>query len=120
MVGSWFIAMGSKEKFTEAPFIGLFLYLVASLPVAAALVTFYSSEFAVTTKRAILKEGFIRRRTLELFLNKVAAVSVDQSFLGRLFDYGRVGVSAATEKQYFHFVAAPLRLRREIQARQTS
>ena len=37
-----------------------------------------SSEFGVTSKRVIIKVGFIQRRTLELLIRQVEAISVDQ------------------------------------------
>ena len=121
MVGSLFIAtMWLGDVPPIFVIMGPFLYLVTSVLVVEKLATFFSSEFAVTTKRVILKTGFVRRTTLELFLNKIDAVSVDQSIFGRLFDYGTIRVSAATEKQSFKFIMAPLQLRKEIQARQTS
>jgi len=43
-----------------------------------------SSEFAITTKRVIIKEGLIARRTLEMNLSKIETGNVDQSIMGRI------------------------------------
>lgn len=93
-------------------FLGLWMLL-------SRYTKYVSSEFAVTTKRVILKTGFIQRRSLELLHNKIDALSVDQSICGRIFNYGAVGVGVATEKQFFNFIRDPLELRRQVQARQT-
>jgi hypothetical protein len=99
--------------------VGGLIGLYALFGLLSRYILSISTEFAVTNKRVIAKRGFISRSTLELMLNKVDGLSVDQSIIGRLFNFGTVGVSANTEKQVFPWIADPLRLRREIQSRQT-
>jgi len=60
---------------------------------AIAYVRFKSVELAVTTKRVIVKHGFISRQTVEMNLNKVESIQVEQGMLGRLFDFGTLIVS---------------------------
>ena len=48
------------------------------------------TEIAVTNRRVIYKKGLIRFQTNEMNTDKVESVQVDQSFLGRMFDYGGV------------------------------
>src|SRR5262245_31341716 len=50
------------------------------------------TEIAITDRRIIYKRGFINRYTTEMNMDKVAAVDVDQSILGRLLDYGSIHV----------------------------
>ncbi len=50
----------------------------------------WTTEVAITDKRIIFKRGFIRRDTIEMSLDKVESVDVQQSLLGRLFDYGDI------------------------------
>lgn len=69
----------------------LFALLVAASAVHAWFVRFMT-EIAVTDRRVIYKRGFITRHTIEINMDKVASVDVDQSILGRLFDYGTVTV----------------------------
>jgi uncharacterized membrane protein YdbT with pleckstrin-like domain len=52
-----------------------------------------SCEFAVTNKRVIVKVGAINRRTVELMLTKVEGISVDQTLVGRIANYGTVIVN---------------------------
>jgi uncharacterized membrane protein YdbT with pleckstrin-like domain len=73
---------------------------VLLLPVAVGLVLlvlayirFKSIEMAVTTKRVIVKHGFITRNTIEINLNKVESLKVEQSILGRIFDFGTIVVA---------------------------
>jgi len=51
-----------------------------------------TSEFAITTKRVIIKVGFISRRTLEMNLSKIETVNVDQSIMGRILNYGSITI----------------------------
>jgi|JI10StandDraft_1071094.scaffolds.fasta_scaffold248184_2 uncharacterized membrane protein YdbT with pleckstrin-like domain len=92
------------------------LGLVGLLSLLASIAMFFSSEFAVTNKRVILKEGFLRRRSLEILLTKVEAIGVEQSLLGRYLDYGSliVGGSGGT-KEVFHPIWSPLAFRRKVQ-----
>jgi uncharacterized membrane protein YdbT with pleckstrin-like domain len=55
---------------------------------AIAYVRYKSVELAVTSKRIIVKHGFVRRQTVEMNLNRVESIQVEQGVLGRLFDFG--------------------------------
>jgi len=58
-----------------------------------AYVRYKSVELAVTTKRLIVKHGFVRRQTVEINLNRVESIQVEQGLLGRLFNFGTLIVS---------------------------
>jgi len=58
-----------------------------------AYVRLKSTEVAVTTKRLIVKHGFIRRSTIEININKVESIQVDQEMLGRLLNFGTLIIS---------------------------
>jgi len=60
---------------------------------AIAYVRYKSVELAVTTKRIIVKHGFIRRQTIEINLSKAESIQVDQGVLGRMFNFGTLVVS---------------------------
>jgi uncharacterized membrane protein YdbT with pleckstrin-like domain len=72
-----------------------------------------------TFKGGRSKQGFIRRKTMELMLNKVDSLGIDQGLLGRAFNFGTVRVAVATEKQSFKFLENPLEFRRQVQLMQT-
>ncbi len=85
---------------------GLILWLIAYIRIK-------STELAVTTKRVIVKHGFIRRRTIEINLSKVESIQVTQSLLGRLFDFGTL-VIAGTGASHapLEGIAEPLAFRK--------
>jgi uncharacterized membrane protein YdbT with pleckstrin-like domain len=69
----------------------IFLSLKAVLTAfISPLIDHATSEFAVTNRRVIIKVGLIRRRTVELRLEKVESIGVDQSILGRILGYGTI------------------------------
>jgi uncharacterized membrane protein YdbT with pleckstrin-like domain len=76
-----------------------------------------SAEFAVTSKRIIVAVGAMRRRTLELMLDKVEGVGVEQSLPGRIFNFGTVTITGSGgTRESFDNIAAPLEFRRQVQA----
>jgi uncharacterized membrane protein YdbT with pleckstrin-like domain len=102
--------------FRTVPLVGAPILLLGVLLLIAPLVAYWSTEFGVTNKRMIVKIGFVRRRTLELLLRQVEALSVDQSLSGRMLDYGTITLSGTGGvREVFHRVREPLELRRRIQ-----
>ncbi len=80
------------------------------------LIDYWTSEFAVTTKRVIMKMGWISRRVLELNLHKIESVNVDQSLLGRLLGYGTITViGTGGTRETFDRIAHQLAFRKKFQ-----
>lgn len=76
-------------------------------------IIYKTSEIAITNKRIISKFGFISRSTTEINLPKVESLQVDQSVMGRMFDYGTIVVAGAgTPNLRIPGIADPLRFRR--------
>ena len=77
--------------------------------------TRWTTEIAVTDRRVIYKEGFIRRDTNEMNLDKVESVQVKQSILGRVLDYGHVTIIGTGEgENELRTIAKPIELRNYI------
>jgi uncharacterized membrane protein YdbT with pleckstrin-like domain len=75
----------------------------------------WTTEIAVTDRRIIYKEGFIRRSTVEMHMDKVESVDVEQTITGRILDYGTVIVKGVgTGFEPLDTIAAPLELRNHI------
>ena len=64
-----------------------------------AYVRYKTTELAITTRRVIVKHGFIRRRTVEININKVESIQVDQEVLGRMFNFGTLVIAGAGDPQ---------------------
>ena len=63
-----------------------------------------------------IKIGFLRRRTLDLFLRLVEAILVDQSVMGRILNYGSVTLTGTGGvRETFGNISNPLEFRRRVQ-----
>ena len=90
------------------PALGLGLVFLA-----VAYVRYKSTELAVTTKRVIVKHGFIRRQTVEINLNKIESIQVDQGVLGRVFNFGSLVVAGTgTSHAPISGIAEPMAFRK--------
>jgi uncharacterized membrane protein YdbT with pleckstrin-like domain len=80
------------------------------------LIARWSSEFAITSTRIVIKTGLVRRRTVELNIHQVESVNVDQSILGRMLNYGTVTiVGSGGTREVFSHIEHPLEFRRAYQ-----
>jgi uncharacterized membrane protein YdbT with pleckstrin-like domain len=92
--------------------------LVAVIATAKAWFERWITETDVTTLRVVHKTGFIKRKTFEMSLDKIASVNVEQTVLGRIFDYGDVKISSVGEaEEELKTIASPLDFRNHITAR---
>jgi uncharacterized membrane protein YdbT with pleckstrin-like domain len=90
--------------------VGIFIFL-------SAVIKMKTTDFAVTSRRVILKTGWFSRSTQELAVESVESVSLDQSFIARIFGYGRVVVTGTGEARIvFPPMANPVAFRRSIEA----
>lgn len=66
---------------------------IGALALVSAVPTFirtWTTELVMTDRRIIIKTGLIRRSTEEMNRSRIETVSVDQSVLGRILNYGTV------------------------------
>jgi len=95
--------------------VAVLFLLMAFFSWQNAIIRRQTTEIVVTDRRIIFKEGFIRRRTMEMNLSKVETVDVVQGIWGRIFDYGSIvirGVGSSYEP--LRMIANPLALRTAI------
>lgn len=108
---AWFMAQGSWQGYAWLPI------LVGVLALVPAIIRRQSSDFAVTNKRVMMKAGVFTTRSVELLLNKIEAIAVNQSFVGRMFGYGDIVVtgSGGTREAFGH-IQGPMEFRRAVQS----
>src|SRR5690349_18720733 len=70
--------------------VALAVGLLAAIWTFRAWFRRWTTEIDVTDRRIVFKRGFIRRHTVEMNMDKVESVDVDQSILGRVFDFGDI------------------------------
>lgn len=75
----------------------------------------WTSEFAVTNRRVIIKVGLIARRTVEVNLTKVESIIVDQGVIGRVLGYGTIFVvGTGGTRERFEGISNPLSFRQAV------
>ena len=96
--------------------IGWFVLPLPVFLLVPPALAFASSELLITDRRVLIKSGIIRRQTLEMFISKVESIAIDQSFLGRLLDYGSVVIRGTGGlEEPFAAIAHPIEFRNCVQ-----
>ena len=73
--------------------IGSLLFILCRLTVL--LIRRWTTELSRTSTRIVLKEGFILRRVNEISLGRLESISIEQSILGRILNYGYIVIRGA-------------------------
>jgi uncharacterized membrane protein YdbT with pleckstrin-like domain len=116
----WVIILIGIVSLIFQPIVGGLIIFVGLLVGLRKFIEYKTSEFAVTTKRVIIKVGVFRRRTLELLLRQVEAISVEQAVLGRMLGFGSVTLTGTGGvREVFHNISSPLEFRRQIHSQAT-
>lgn len=103
----------------HSPFSVLFvLFVVFALTAElGAYLTYATSEFALTDRRALAKVGWVQRWSLEVLLTKVESIGVNQGIGGRMFDYGTVTVTGTGgTTTTFKGIASPFEFYKRMEA----
>ena len=95
--------------------VGGFFLIVGLFMLLSAWVRRVTTEIVVTDRRILFKEGFVRRRTMEMNMNKVETVDVVQSIPGRIFNYGTILIrGTGSSYEPLRLIGDPLALRNAI------
>lgn len=111
-----FATLGKEDSTTSSTCcMPIFFFILALLTGIDSLVSYLTTEFALTDRRIIAKTGFIRRRSVDLLLTKVESIGVNQPILGRLLDFGTIIVTGTGgTREPFKNIAQPLELRHRV------
>lgn len=94
--------------------IGAFLILIGMVGLIYAFFVSKSSEFAVTNKRVILKTGMLKRKLVELQLNRAEGLSVEQGIIGRIFNFGSIKITSGGVTESFSPLAKPFEFKKQV------
>jgi uncharacterized membrane protein YdbT with pleckstrin-like domain len=99
----------------------LILAKLVFVPVLVALIVwayvgleYVTSEYAVTTKRVMMREGFFYRHANEVRLTTISQVKVDQSLLGQLLNYGTISINAFGAFDSFPLISHPFEFQKQV------
>lgn len=95
-------------KVVWAPWVVLALYW------SAILIEYLFSEYAVTNRRVMMREGFFYRHANETRLAAISQVNIDQSLLAQILNYGTVSINAFGAYDAFPLVAKPFEFQRQV------
>lgn len=119
------ILFGVKWVFVFKPEINYALSIFSGIFLAAALIhalviwiRYLCAEFGITNQRVIVKEGFLKRKTSEIFLKSVESVQVDQSLWGRILNFGTIVVTGTGGvSDPLNMIRNPLDFKKQVQQR---
>ena len=115
LIAITFLALGKYVRQEFFFFAGLF-GAVSLIHAFVIWVYFITSEFGITNHRVVVKEGFIKRKTMEVLLNRVESIQVEQGIWGRILNYGTVticGTGGASDP--FEKIRRPLEFKGKVQ-----
>ncbi|HOE19029.1 MAG TPA: PH domain-containing protein [Syntrophorhabdaceae bacterium] len=96
-------------------YIAAVMLVVAAAWFACCKIIVITSEFAVTSKRVLIKTGFVARDAWEMHLTRIEGVQIEQGLLGRMLNFGTVtvkGIGGSSDP--FKNISRPLELRRAV------
>jgi hypothetical protein len=92
------------------------LLLCGILAIIAGMVRRNATEMAVTTRRVVVKQGLVNRKTIEMLLNKIETIEVSEPMMGRMLGYGSITmIGTGGTSEPFHKIAHPLQFRGAVQ-----
>lgn len=104
----------ARKHFTEGGAAALLVCGLAAI--IAGAVRRNATEMAVTTRRVVVKQGLMSRKTIEMLLNKIETIEVSEPMIGRMMGYGSITmIGTGGTSEPFHKIAHPLQFRGEVQ-----
>ena len=104
----------TNEHLTEGGAAALLACGIAAI--IAGMVRRNATEMAVTTRRVVVKQGLVSRKTIEMLLSKIETIEVSEPMMGRMFGYGSITiVGTGGTSEPFHRIAHPLQFRGAVQ-----
>lgn len=96
----------------------MIMVLMGLISIGARMLVRSTTEIAVTTKRVILKRGLVSRRVEQMRTDFIEGDDINQTIMGRIFDYGMVKIyGTGTENIFFPpYTDDPLGFRRALQS----
>ena len=91
-----------------------FLCFIGVISLFLAFMLSSSSEFAVTNKRIILKTGFIKRKFIEIQLNKSEGLQIEEGVMGRMLGFGSLKITSGGVTEVFRPVAKPFEFKKQV------
>lgn len=111
----WYLLFGFLLLLMGMPTKNNVFLVVGVVLIVIAIINVITTELAITNRRIIAKTGLIRRNTIELKVNRVESLGVNQSILGRIFNFGSIVVKGVGGSNApIPFISNPLEFRQQV------
>lgn len=108
------IALSESLRFL--PVLICFTIFISSITWLVTSVKRAASDYTVTNKRVLVKQGALTIRNVEIFLSKIESIEVQQDIIGCMIGFGTVIIcGTGGTKQQFMQIDNPLEFRRHCQ-----
>ena len=96
--------------------LGLILLLIPAGFFIRDYLAWWNEEYMITNRRVVQAEGVMNKRVIDSSLEKVNDVVLNQSFMGRLLDYGDIEILTASEigVNKLHMISHPVAFKTEM------
>jgi membrane protein YdbS with pleckstrin-like domain len=92
-----FLGVIALSKYTQLALIGLSVIIIPGVSILRDYLSWDNKRFIVTNRRVIHTSGVFNKNIVDSSLEKVNDVKMDQSFLGRIFNFGNIEILTASE-----------------------
>jgi uncharacterized membrane protein YdbT with pleckstrin-like domain len=117
ILGAFIWFAGGENEYIYAVWCPGLMVFSGAIGFLSGLISYFTTEFAVTDRRIIAKRGSLFTQSLELMMNKVESIGVTQPLMGRVLSYGTIVVTGSGgTKQRFPNISDPMALRQRINA----
>lgn len=89
-------------------------FIVSFIRVLGRLIDKLTSEFVITDKRCVLKQGLISISVLDMALDKCEGISFSQGLWGRLFQFGKLSATTGGSASSFDGMDKPFQFRNKL------
>ncbi len=112
----WLVLAIFMMQIANSKLLALLMLFMGALDFVGNLISYYCSEYVITDRRILMKVGFVRRRSLEIYLERIEGILVEQSIAGRILNFGAVIIAGVGgTKDPFFYIPNPLDFRNRVQ-----
>lgn len=108
-------AFGLLTFGSTAPFISSIVLGIGVMLIGGAIFQYFTNHLILTNRRLIAKTGLIALNTVETKLDKIESINIQQTFIGRLLNYGHLKCTGTGgSSQSFPSIDGPTRFKLEL------
>ena len=89
----------------------LFIFVIGLFTIWKKIFRILTTKLEITDNIVIGKTGLIHTETLESPIRQITSVKVNQSFIGKIFNYGDVFINTPAGSYAFYCMAEPNKIK---------